>query len=158
MTRQFQGLWLMVTVACLGTVILASAWAWRRPDSPEPRELYTVVRQHLAACHTGDFPLAYHVAASGVQEKIGLVEYERELRRDWLPVARRDHIELGEAHLVRGDRDRATVEVFFVFPRGEVIARRYNLVREQGDWKIDGSTRVAGGYGKPPVRLMGVRA
>ena len=158
MTRQFNALWLMFTAACLGTVVLASAWAWRGPGAPEPREVYAVVLQHLAACRAGDYPLAYHSAASGVQERLGLVQYERELRRAWRPVAGRDHVELGPAQPVRGERHRATVEVFFVLPRGEVIARRYNLVREQGDWKIDGTTHVAGGEGNPPVRLAGVRS
>jgi hypothetical protein len=150
-------LW-MFTVACLGSVALACGWAVRGPGAPEPRELFAVVERHLVACHSGDYPLAYHASASEVQEKFSLVQYERELRRDWWPLLRRDHVEFGQVRAVRGDRNRATVDVFFVFRRGEVMARRYSLVREEGDWKIDGSWPVAGAPGGVRVRLAGIRA
>ena len=160
MTRQqrVSWVWLVFTTVCLASVAAACAWAVRGPGAPEPRELFAVVERHLAACHSGDYPLAYHASASEVQEKFSLVQFERELRRDWWPLVRRDHVEFGQVKPVRGDRHRATVDVFFVFRRGEVIARRYSLVREQGDWKIEGSQVVAGEPGSPRVRLAGVKA
>ncbi len=149
--------WMVFIGVCLGSIAAACTWAMREPGAPEPRELYAVVERHLAACHSGDYPLAYHASASEVQEKFSLVQFERELRRDWWPLVRRDHVEFGLVKPARGNRHRATVDVFFVFRRGEVIARRYSLVREQGDWKIDGSRAIAGAPGEPRVRLAGVK-
>lgn len=138
------------------TLGLLLAYVGRAPGPPEPRELYETVVRHLEACRAEDFPLAYHAAASETQERLSLVQFERKLRADWGAVARAHHVELGGAGTVRGNRERATVDMLFVLnARGEVIVRRYFLVREDGAWKVDRSEFTAGWPQGPRVRLGG---
>lgn len=158
MTRGGKVVWALFGAACGGTLALLLVYVSRPPGAPSPRELYAVVAHHLAACRAEDFPMAYQAAASGVQGRLNLVQFERKLRADWGPVARAHHVEFGPAGTVRGSREQATVDVYFVLnARGEVIARRYHLVREGEDWKVERSESVAGWPEGPRVRLSGRR-
>lgn len=149
------------TAVVLGLLLVA--YLGREPVGEEetsavdPRELYAAVSAHLAACRAENFPLAYHAAASAAQERLSAVQFERKLRADYGPLRRADHVEFGPARTLPDERDRAEVDVYFVLDqRGEIIVRRYELVREDGDWKVDRSAPVAGwGSGGARVRLTG---
>ena len=108
-----------------------------RPERSAPIELYSAVQQHLAACRSADFPLAYHESTTAVQEHLTLVEVERKLRREYLPVAGAQHIEYGTVRHPRDQADRALVDVYFISHTGEANGWTYTLLFEEGDWKID---------------------
>ncbi len=115
-----------------------------RPEETAPRELYTVVQRHLAACRSADFPLAYHAATVGVQERFSLVQFERKLRRDYQPLAAADHVEYGAVRHPRDNAAKAQVDVYFISREGEATGWTYSLVFEDNDWKIDGAEPTPG--------------
>ncbi len=150
--------WALGTAATAVVMGLLLAFVGRGPGATEPRELYAAVSAHLDACRAENYGLAYHAAARVVQGRLSAGQFERKLRADYGPVRRADHVEFGPARLCRGQGERAELDVYFVLDRrGEVIVRRYALVREDGDWKVDRSDAVAGLGAGARVRLTGRR-
>lgn len=115
-----------------------------RPEQATPQELYAVVERHLSACRAADFPLAYHAAASNVQESLSLVQFERKLRQDYQPVASAQHVEYGAVHHARNNARKALVDVYFISGHGEVTGWTYIVVFEDGDWKVDHGEPIPG--------------
>jgi hypothetical protein len=115
-----------------------------RPERAAPQELYAVVQQHLTACRTADFPRAYHEAASGVQERCTLVEFERRVRRNYLPVAMAEHVEYGAVRHPREQAEQAMVDVYFISRSGEANGWTFTLLYEDGDWKVDHGEPIPG--------------
>ena len=129
--------WTVCALSFAGTLLLLD-WTLRpRPENTLPPELYQVVQRHLAACRSADFPLAYHAAASEVQEKFSLVQFERKLRRDYQPVAGAHHVEYGGVRRPHEDPRKALVDIYFISASGEAVGWTYVLVFEEGDWKVD---------------------
>ena len=148
------------SVAAVLLGLLLAAFVGRgEGDGAEPRELYAAVSAHLAACRAENYGLAYHAAASTVQDHLSAGQFERKLRADYGPVRRADHVEFGPVRVRRGGEPaRAELEVYFVLDRrGEVIVRRFELVREDDGWKVDRSDPVAGQGAGARVRLTGPR-
>lgn len=136
--------WVACVFSLVSTVWLLHYVLRARPEQATPQELYAVVQRHLAACRSADFPLAYHAAASTVQESLSLVQYERKIRRDYQPVASAQHVEYGAVHHPRGNARKALVDVYFISTRGEVTGWTYMLVFEDGDWKVDHGEPIPG--------------
>lgn len=159
MNRFRQVAWALGTAGAAVTMGLLLAFVGQRTPATEPRELYAAVSAHLEACRTENYPLAYHAAASLVQGRLSVGQFERKLRADYGPVRRADHVEFGPARLSAGTGERAELDVYFILDgRGEVImVRRYELLREDGDWKVNRSDPVAGPGTGAPVRLSGLR-
>ena len=158
MNRMRHVAWGLGTSAAAAPMCLLLAFVGRGPGAAEPRELYAAVSAHLDACRAENYPLAYQAAASRVQGRLSVSQFERKLRADYGPVRRVDHVEFGPVRVSGGEADRAELDVYFVLnPRGEVIVRRYELRREDGDWKVDRSDPVAGLGSGARVRLSGCR-
>ncbi len=136
--------WLACVFSFASTLALYEYSTRPRPELAAPQELYAVVQKHLAACRSADFPLAYHAAASAVQERFTLVEFERKLRRDYLPVAAAQRIEYGAVRHSRAQAERAMVDVYFIARNGEANGWTYTLLYEDGDWKIDHGEPIPG--------------
>lgn len=136
--------WAAFVFSFLGTLALLGYKTRPHPEETTPQELYLVVQRHLSACRSADFPLAYHAATSGVQERLSLVQFEHKLRRDYQPLAAADHVEFGAMHRVRDSNGRALVDVYFISHEGEVTGWTYSLAFEDGDWKIDGAEPIPG--------------
>jgi hypothetical protein len=115
-----------------------------RPERSAPQELYSVVQQHLAACRSADFLRAYHQAASAVQERVTLVEFERKLRRNYFSVAAAQHVEYGAVRHPRDEAERALVDVYFISHSGEASGWTFTLLYEDGDWKVDHGEPIPG--------------
>ena len=135
-------------IACVcslvGTLwLLEHTWS-PPPESTTPQELYRVVQRHLAACRSADFPKAYHTAATEVQERFSLVQFEKKIRQDYQPVAGADHIEYGAVHHARGNARKTLVDVYFISPLGEAVGWTYVLVFEDNDWKVDHGEPIPG--------------
>ncbi len=148
-------LWAMCVFSFAGTVALIDYSMRPRPEQAGPQELCTVVQRHLALCRSEDFPRAYHAAANRVQEQYSLVEFAKEMRRAYQPMAGADHVEYGEVHRWRNDPKKASVDVFFITRGGEAVAWNYVLVFEDGDWKVDHGIPLPGW--QPGRRLGGLQ-
>jgi len=118
---------------------------------PLPRELFSVVNEQLAALRLDDFRSAYRHAATGVQQKFTLPQYERMARVHHDTIARAHRVEFGDV-LIRGSS--AAVQVLFFAGDGSARAFRYSLVREDYSWKIAGVEELE--YYSRNERLIGV--
>lgn len=107
--------------------------------APLPHELYSVVNSQLAAFRAHDFCSAYRYAASGVQQKFPLPQYEAMIRRDYGNLATASHIEFGSVN-VKGPS--GILQVFCHADDGAVRLFLYSLSAENGAWKIDGAEEV----------------
>ena len=147
--------WVLCVFSFAGTVALVDYSMRPRPETAGTGELYSVVQRHLLLCRRADFPQAYHMTASRVQEQYNLVQYASEMRREYQPMAGTHHVEYGEVHRWRNDPRKATVDVFFVSRGGDTVAWSYILVFEDGDWKVDHGEPIPGW--QPGKRLSGLQ-
>ncbi len=110
-----------------------------RLPPPAPRDLFAAVNQQLAALRASDFQTAYRHAATGVQQRFTLPQFEKLVRRSFPEVAEARRVEFGAVHVQGGS---ALVEVFFFSATGSVRAFLYSLPNEGDAWKIDSVEEV----------------
>ena len=107
--------------------------------APAPRELFSVVNTQVAAFRSADFSRAYEQAATGVQQKFTLAQFEAMIRRDYAHMGRSHHIEFG---FVKVQGASAVVQVFFFNLDGSIQPYLYSLSAEPTGWKIEGVQRM----------------
>jgi hypothetical protein len=135
MTRAFKaGLLFFFFALCASSLFVAQKLRERIPP-PAPRELFAIVNEQLLAFRAADFQSAYRHAATGVQQKFTLTQFEKMMRRNYPAVASQIRVEFGSVR-VRGAS--AVVQVFFFAPDGSVRSFLYSLINEDDSWKIDG--------------------
>jgi hypothetical protein len=101
----------------------------------EPHDLFAIVNQQLTAFRSADFPSAYRQAATGVQQKFTVAQFEKMVRQHYPEMTRACRVEFG---LVRQRGETALVQVFFFADDGSTRAFVFSLINEQDAWKIDG--------------------
>ena len=111
----------------------------REAKAPAPQELYSVVNDQLAAFRAEDFPGAYRYAASAVQQKFTLSQFEAMIRQNYAQMAQARRVEFGAIE-VHGSS--ASVQVFLFAEDGSGRSFIYTLAAEDGAWKIDGAQEV----------------
>lgn len=121
------------------TAIFVTIHLREHTPAPAPHELYSVVHDQLAAFRAEDFPSAYRQAASAVQTKFTLAQFEAMIRRDYSQMAHARRVEFGPVN-VHGAA--AVVQVYFFAADGSVRSFLYSLMAERGAWKIDGAEEV----------------
>lgn len=121
------------------TALLVTMHLRKHTPPPAPHELYSVVNRQLAAFRADDFPSAYRQAASAVQTKFTLAQFEAMIRRDYAQMAHARRVEFGPVN-VHGSA--AIVQVYFFAADGSVRSFLYSLMAERGAWKIDGAEEV----------------
>ena len=144
MKSLYRATWLVCVLSLAGTLWLLDDTLRPQPESVTPHELYQVVQRHLAACRSADFPRAYHAAATEVQERFSLVQFEKKIRREYQPVVSADHVEYGAVHHARANAKKTLVDVYFISSTGEAVGWTYTLVFEDGDWKVDHGEPIPG--------------
>jgi acyl-CoA reductase-like NAD-dependent aldehyde dehydrogenase len=116
--------------------IAAPAGAWR----PSPRDIREPVRAvvvaQLAALQQADFAAAYAQAAAALRRQFPPDVFAAMIRRGYPGLLRHQRAEPG---LVRDDqRGRAWVDVTVTPAHGDEQYFRYWLVREAGEWRVEG--------------------
>ena len=134
MTRFAKASLLMFFFSLCGAAFIITHHIREHVSVPEPRELFTVVNDQLAAFRAADYRGAYRYAASGVQQKFTLPQFEQMARRDYRHVASARRVEFGFVN-VKGSS--AVVQVFFFTANGTVRTFLYSLTAERQKWKID---------------------
>ena len=109
--------------------------------APAPHELFAIVNQQLAAFRSADIQSAYRQAATGVQQRFTLPQFEKMVRQKYPAVG---HVRRVEYGLVRVQGGSAVVQVFFIDGEGAVRCFLYSLTHEDGGWKIDGVDELDG--------------
>ena len=135
MTRAFKaGLLFFFFALCACSLIVALKLRERMP-APAPRELFAIVHEQLVAFRSADFQSAYRQAATGVQHKFTLGQFEKMVRQSYPAMTQAGRVEFG---LARVDGGTAVVQVFFFGSDGRMRAFLYSLIKEDKSWRIDG--------------------
>jgi hypothetical protein len=132
---------------CASAVVVTYQMRLHIPP-PAPHELFAVVKHQLAAFRAADYSSAYRQAASGVQQKFTVPQYEAMIRRDYGDISGAQRIEFG---FVKVSGATAVVQVYFCGANGYIRSFLYSLVAEGDSWKINGAQPMQ--IGDRPVGL-----
>jgi Domain of unknown function (DUF4864) len=135
MTRTIKASLLFFFLSLCGAAVFVTDHVRRQVPPPAPHELFAVVEKQLAAFRVADYSSAYRQAASGVQQKFTVPQFETMIRRDYGEMTMAQRIEFGFVKVVGS---AAVVQVFFVGESGSARAFLYSLIAEGDSWKING--------------------
>lgn len=135
MTRMIKASLLFFFLSLCVAAIFVTDHIRRQVPPPAPHELFAVVEKQLAAFRAADYSSAYRHAASGVQERFTVPQFEAMIRRDYGEMTNAQRIEFG---FVKVSGSAAVVQVFFVGESGSARAFLYSLIAEGDSWKING--------------------
>ena len=139
MSRLLKASLLLFFFSLCGAAFFVAHRVEERRPAPAPHDLFAVVNDQLAAFRAADFPGAYRHAATGVQQKFTLPQFEQMVRWNYSALSQARRVEFGS---VRVEGVNAIVQVFFFNADGRVRSFLYNLVAEGGGWKIDAVQEV----------------
>ena len=123
--------------AICGTAAVVTAYLQARADANvKPAELYAVVDRQLGELRGGDFSRAYEYASSGIQQRYSVGQFAAMVQANYPGMTRISRAEYG---LVQTNGRHATMQVYLIGRRGEVMPCVYMLVREGELWRIDGA-------------------
>jgi hypothetical protein len=135
MARITKASFLFFFFSLCASAILVTHHARSRVPTPAPHELFSVVETQLAAFRAADYSSAYRHAASGVQQKFTVPQFEAMIRRDYGPITNAQRIEFGGVEV---NGSAAIVQVFFTDENDSVRSFLYSLIAEGDSWKING--------------------
>ncbi|MEY2563725.1 MAG: hypothetical protein QOH88_1918 [Verrucomicrobiota bacterium] len=134
MTRTIKASLLFFFLSLCASAILVTQHVRLQVPPPAPHELFAVVEKQLAAFRVDDYSGAYLQAASEVQQKFTVPQFEAMIRRDYGAMTNARRIEFG---LVKVNGSAAVVQVFFLEPNGFTRSFLYSLIAEGDSWKIN---------------------
>ena len=122
--------------AALGLVLLfATAPAAGQGTDPRAEMTRTVLDQ-LAAFRRDDWAGAYTYAASSIQTRFGLEAFRQMVTSGYAEIAR--SLRATVSHVEMVDPDHGLVQVRVDGANGQTVDALYELVDEQGSWRIEG--------------------
>ena len=136
MTRTIKASLLFFFLSLWGTAIFVTDYIHRQVPPPAPHELFAIVEKQLAAFRAADYPGAYRHAASGLQQKFTVPQFEAMIRRDYGDMTHARRIEFGFVNVIGS---AAVVQVYFVGESGSTCSVLYSLVAEGDSWRISGT-------------------
>jgi len=148
MSRAFKASLLFLSLLVCGSALVVTHHFQQARPAPAPRELFAIVNQQLLALRAADFSRAYHQAATGVQQKFTLTQFETMVRREYPELTRDHRVEFG---VVKTSDSNALVQVFFIGPRGGTRSFIYSLIYEDEAWKIESVEEVPGFLRREPL-------
>ena len=152
MTRTIKASLLFFFLALCASAVVVTHHVRSAVPPPAPRELFAVVEKQLAALRAADYSSAYQHAASGVQQKFTVPQFEAMIRREYSDLANAQRIEFG---FVKVSGAAAVVQVFFGGRNESVRSFVFSLIAEGDSWKINGIQPMQGG--RPRHRAAGLR-
>ena len=135
MTRMIKASLLFFFFSLCASAIVVTHQMRSQIPSPAPHQLFAVVEQQVAAFRAADYSSAYRQAASGVQQKFTVPQYEAMIRREYGDMSGARRIEFG---FVKVNGATAMVQVYFCGANGYSRSFLYHLVAEGDSWKING--------------------
>jgi Domain of unknown function (DUF4864) len=106
-------------------------------QSGDPRAAMTrTVLDQLAAFRRDDWATAYTYAASAIQARFGLEAFRQMVTSGYAAIARSTRATVSRVEVV--DAYHGLVEVRVDGANGETVDALYELVDEQGSWRIEG--------------------
>lgn len=149
MTRPIKASLLIFFLSLCAAAIFVTEYLRLQVPPPAPHELFAVVEKQLAAFRAADYSSAYSHAASAVQQKFTVPQFEAMIRRDYTEMTKAERIEFG---FVKVSGSAAAVQVFFVGEAGVARGFLYSLIAEGNSWKINGVQQMRPA---PPGRRPG---
>jgi len=134
MTRTIKASLLFFFFSLCASAILVTHHVRLQVRPPAPHELFAVVEKQLAAFRVDDYSSAYLQAASEVQQKFTVPQFEAMIRRDYGAMTNARRIEFG---FVKINGSAAVVQVFFCGTNGFTRSFLYSLIAEGDSWKIN---------------------
>jgi hypothetical protein len=119
---------------CAGAFLVSHRVRQTQPP-PAPQELFAIVNSHVTALRADDFRSAYRYAASGVQQKFTLPQFEKMARRNYSAMSGAQRVEFGS---VWSEGGAAVVQVFVLGSDNLVRVWRFALTHEPYGWRISG--------------------
>lgn len=118
-------------LACLALAVAAAG------QGGDPRaEMTRTVLDQLAAFRRDDWATAYAYASSTIQARFGLGAFRQMVTSGYAPIARSARATVSKVDVVGAGR--GLVEVRVEGANGETVDALYELVDEQGSWRING--------------------
>ncbi len=118
-------------LACLALAVAAAG------QGGDPRaEMTRTVLDQLAAFRRDDWATAYACASSTIQARFGLGAFRQMVTSGYAPIARSARATVSKVDVVGAGR--GLVEVRVEGANGETVDALYELVDEQGSWRING--------------------
>ena len=154
MSRIAKATLLLFFFSLCGAAFVITHRVRERAPMPAPHDLFAVVNNQLAAFRADDFRSAYRQASTGVQQKFTLPQFEAMVRREYAEMADATRVEFGSVKLL--DDGSAAVQVFFAARDGSVRVFLYNLIAEEGGWKIGGVEELNRYWPRQPLAGMHV--
>jgi len=147
MSRIAKAFLLLFFFSLCGSAFVVTHHLREHVPAPLPRDLFTVVNDQVTALRASDYVSAYRHAATGVQQKFTLPQFERMARHSYGAIDRH-RIEFGSAKV---EGSTAVVHVFFVSPDGSIRSFVYSLTAENNLWKISGVHEMSGNPMRTPL-------
>jgi hypothetical protein len=116
-------------------LLLLAVAALAQPGDPG-RAMAQAVLDQLAAFRRGDWATAYAFASSAIQARFGLEAFRAMVTGGYAPIARSTSATVGRVEALDGQH--GLVEVRVEGENGETIDALYELVEEQGAWRVNG--------------------
>ena len=135
MTRTIKVSLLFFCLSLWAVAIFVTDHVHRQIPPPAPHDLFAVVENQLAALRVADYSSAYRHAASEVQQKFTMSQFEAMIRRDFGEMANAQRVEFGFAEI---SGSGGVVQVFFVAENGSTRSFLYRLTAEGDSWRISG--------------------
>jgi hypothetical protein len=151
MPRTIKASLLFFFLSLCGVAIFVNDHVRRQFPPPAPNELFAVVEKQLVAFRTSDYSSAYRHAASGVQQKFTMRQFEAMVRHDYSDMANAQRIEFG---FVQVNGSSAVVQVFFIGESGSMRMVFYSLIAEGNSWKVSGVQPMQSASGHPSAGLQ----
>jgi ABC-type transporter MlaC component len=123
------------TLGAHALILLAMAAAEAQPADQSAAMARTVLDQ-LAAFRRGDWAAAYAFASSAIRARFGPEDFRAMVTQGYAAIARSASAAVGRVEALDGQR--GLVEVRVEGENGETIDALYELVEEQGAWRVNG--------------------
>ena len=117
-------------------LVLLEAGAGAAQDDADARAAEAVILRQLEAFRNGDFDTAYTFAAASIQQTFDRPAFERMVTTGYPEIARSAFALVAKNEQAPGSPRYVTLRILGV--NGRRIEALYEMVREDGAWKISG--------------------
>ena len=124
-----------IAVAVLA-LALAAAPRSAAQDDADAKAAESVILRQLEAFRNGDFDTAYTFAATSIQQIFDRPAFERMVVTGYPEIARSAYATIAKNERTPDDRRYVTVRI--IGDNGHRIEALYEMVREDGRWRIGG--------------------
>jgi ABC-type transporter MlaC component len=125
-----------LVVALAATILVADAIAVAQQAKPAPREAAEPVLKQLEAFRRGDFDAAYTFASAEIKQQFNRQAFEQMVKTGYPEIARSTFASVAGSAVAPNGHVYLSVKIRG--SNGNSVEALYELVLENGEWKING--------------------